>query len=343
LKKGFLLLAILLSFKALSADFMPAKLLENNNSPLGETSQSSRIEWWAYVSFIIDKNGIPTDIQFINISDKAKTKTYSREKVISYLNKLRYSPATYKDDSVLSRKNFLYNWDISFNGTQNDGISIGFRKKYNLIDNNIVSDRLDEAREQLIELETDNEKNMLEQSLAAWLKSVYFYKAGDWDSYGEEVEKAYFLRSYLPKKMAIKTIQNFTDYLIFKKRYSAANAIAHTFVNFPGVSNGKEAYQGFHELIMSDIEKHPQIASVYTLKENLSSLILLSKAEIKLNLKPNSIDTLQLRCLNGVRTIVPKEAVELIVGEDEIGCSLMVKGKADSKISIIEQGRLLIK
>lgn len=316
--------------------------MKNDNPTYSKTSQSTRIEWWAYVSFVIDQTGAPSDIEFINISGKAKIS--DRSKVVARIKRLKYSPAIYKGMPVLSNKKLLYKQDISFYGSTNDGISVGFKNNYNITDSLITSDKLKEAKEALVTLEDSYGKNLIEQSLTAWLKSVYYYKVSAWEEYGAEVEKAFLLKEFLPKKMKIKVINNVTNYRIFKKQYSSALASAAEFEKLQGISNGKEAFQAYYDRILANLVEQTKIVSTYVLKANdLSHYILLNKKDIKLTNNSDAIYKLQLRCLTGERTLKIKSEVSFSLSEDDKECALIVHGKEGGDFSILEKGNNILK
>jgi len=341
LKNGLLLLLIFMAGKSYASDFIPAMLIENGNPSHIETSQSTRTEWWAYVTFVIDKSGATSDVEFINISRKAKDS--ARDKVNQYIKRLQYSPAIQNGKPVQSSKNMFYVNDISFYGSANDGVSVGFKNNYNDADKLILAGKLTEAKQALTSLEEDYQKNLKEQALTAWLKSVYYYKASAWGEYGEEVEKAFLLKAYLPKKMVIKTINNLTEFRIFKQQYNLALESAAEFKTLEGISNGNEAYLAYHDRILANLAEHTDVESAHVMKEGVASYILLDKGDVTFTMNSGSVEKVQVRCLNRVRTLAIKAEMKFSIADDEKKCALLVKGKSGSELSLLEQGRIILK
>ena len=66
----FFTLSILANSYFVKAEsFIPAKLINNHNT-LNKTQSATRLEGWAYVSYVIDIDGKVSDIDIIDISDK---------------------------------------------------------------------------------------------------------------------------------------------------------------------------------------------------------------------------------------------------------------------------------
>lgn len=319
--------------------FIPAKLIENGNPSYNETSQTTRIEWWADVSFVVDQAGLPQDIEFINISAKA----INRAAVEAYIKKLVYIPATYNAKPVFSNKTFFFQYDISFYGSANDGVSTGFRKNYNVADKLVVSDKFEDASKALVILENKYAKNLSEQALTSWLKSVYFYKISAWKEYGDEVEKAFLLKKYLPKELMIKVVLNSIDIRVFKKQYSSALIAATELKQLKGISNPEEAYQIYHQQILADLEQHTKLEKTYILRKDLSHYILINRADVSLTVNTGTISHLELRCSKRQTILQVGNEVSFSLSEDGSKCALIVKGIEGTEFAIREQGNILVK
>jgi len=319
------------------ASFVPAKLTKNLN-PKGtqSTTNLSRVEGWTLMSYIIDDNGLPTHIEIINSSNNGK---YTNDS-INFLKNFRYSPAIYMGEKTLSAKTFFLKHDNSFIGSNNDGISVGFRLRYERAYKLISENKFDDALEVLDNLQDSNAKNLTEQALSAWIHSLYFFHQKNWLAYRDNVLEAYQLREYLPVKMAIKSTENLLQWQMFQKEYSDAVYTLSSMKNIKSAKMDDSSYNATLQPILDIFKNDASVEINTTLSEGKAWLHKLPRSNINLTTISGEVKLAELRCDNRWHSFDSPNNVNFKIPKNHLNCSILVKGKAGTKIKFIEHGEI---
>lgn len=324
---------------AFATDFVAPEFTENlNSSQPKETANLSRVEEWAYFSYIVNTKGEPESIEVI---DKSSYDKYLGS-AIDYVENLRYSPATFKGKAVPSALTFFFRYDKSFHGNNNDGISRGFTRYYNEADNLIANGKADKATESLEILKEDHSKNITEQALSAWLYSNYFFQKQAWPEYGAAVQTAHYINQSLPSEMRVKNAQNRMNWHVFKKELSDAQ---YALLDLKEVSKGglsdahyQEMRQQIAELITSTEINEIDV----TLSNDIAWQHRVPRSNISLDLQNGEITFAELRCENGHQVFASFPISDVDIPQDYQKCSFFVKGTPDTQFSFKEQGALRV-
>lgn len=132
------------------------------------------MEGWTRVSFIIDKDGTTKDIVVFDYSGKDR---YVK-KVTKYIRNLQYSPALVNNKPVASAQTLFVKHTYSEAGHSEGSVTPAFAKEYQATIDALSSPTADmlNIKKSIDNLVEDHTKNLNEHALAAWLKSIYYYK-----------------------------------------------------------------------------------------------------------------------------------------------------------------------
>jgi hypothetical protein len=332
--------AISLSLSATQAHasegFVAATLAENlNTTQVKEAENKNRTEGWVLMSYVIKTDGQPQGVEVVELSTKGNYAAQS----INYVKQLRFKPATFNGIPIESTTTFFLRHDMSFYGNNNDGISTGFRNRYNDADQLVRSKQFDKAKEALDTLDYANTKNLSEQALTAWLHSIYYARQGNWPAYGKHLLSAVRLRDELPTKMAVKSTQNLFDYLKFKKQFADAIEVLISMLSIENADLDDATFAVMLAPLLEVIEGDSVIQVKTTLKENQAWLHLIPRDTITLTYTDGQIDKAELRCDNAWQTLDAKSINELKIPQQYIGCRILLSGTPGTKVSLTEQGK----
>lgn len=330
----FLIFAVTNSF---ATDFIPPQLIENSN-PKGvqETYNGSRIEGWTLLNYVVDKKGFPKHIEIVNASSNDK---YTEDS-ITYLQNHRFSPATQNGEKTLSAHNFFMQHNKTVQHTPNEGLSVGFSLRYDRAKQFMFEKNFEETLSVLNQLRDSNAKNLAEQALSAWLHSIYYYHQKDWFAYRDNLLEAYKLRKYLPLDMAIKSTQNLMQWQSYQHAYSDA---VKTLASIEHIKDAKIDADSTKEALKSLVDSIDNNA-VNEIKTTLSKgkawLHTLPRSIISLSTVSGEIELAELRCKNAWHPFESIEVKSFTIPDSYINCSILVKGKAGTEITFVEQGEL---
>lgn len=317
--------------------FIRAKLIENQNSAKPrETAIASRLEDWAYMSYVVDKAGKVQDVVILASGNKrAKAKTS-----IEFVENFQYQNALYDGEAVNSRKRFLLR-HLKTIGAPNEGLTPGFYARYEKILNQLRAKQYETALETLKDLEVHNAKNLSEQALSAWLHSLYYYSVQNWPAYGDALETATLLREYLPTKQAIKSTQNLFEYQKFKKHYAEAAETLKSMAGIEGAELDEVTYFAMLKPLLVLMKQTATVSETAELTRQYPWARLLFRNRADIQVLKGALNKVQLRCDNGWQVLDPSETITVTVPKGWRGCELLIAGGQGSRFSIRQSGELL--
>lgn len=319
----------------MAGDFIAPKYVENLNSTQPEkTASMSRLEGWTLMSFFVDKEGVPTHIEVI---DGLANDRFLR-KAIRHLSNLRYSPAVYDGNPVLSADTFFFRTDTSFRWSANDGISGGFKTYYNEADNYLLDGDIEKARESLLKLKEDHAKNLTEQALSAWLQSKFYFKQQNWPAYGKAVMTAHNLNQFMPEEFRLKSIQNSLKWHMFKREFSDAIYVLRQLRDQSEGAFSESDYQSAHKEIVKHIKSNPTNTIDVSLVDEMAWQHRLPRSTIGLNVQSGEIKFAELRCENGHQSFNSFPIADFAIPDDYMKCRFFVKGSLGTQFAFTEQG-----
>jgi len=333
----YCILCIFFSTISSASNFQYAKLIENLNSDqTKETSSNSRKEEWVKLAYLVGLDGKTTDIHVIHSSG---SKPHIKS-AVKYIRNFRFSPATLNGRAVESSKTFLMVYDKSFFGSNNDGISVGFSKRYEEINRLLAKKKFKDVDEQLKILVETNTRNLTEQAISAWLHAIYYYQTSQWHEYGHQVVVANILRDYLPTKMAITTAQNLLTWQMYIHEYTGALNTLDSLRNIKNANISDETYQKMKTPILSTIKDNTEIERSKELKKNTIWVYPVTRSELAINVIGGSIEVAQLRCNNGVQSLSIAAQFKASVPAHYLQCDLLIKGELNSIIKVQESSTI---
>ncbi len=317
--------------------FKPAKFKENLNSKKAtEKSNLTRLEGWVWLSYIIGTDGIPKNLEVIDHSEKG----YSLKVSFQFIKNFRYYPAKINGKPVESGATYLLRHSVAFVGSNNDGITPGFRNRYNEARKLLGENKPVKAKAVLDELAQTNAKNLTEQSLSAWLHSMYFAHLKNWPAYGEAVQSAHHLRKYLPTKMAIENSQNLRDHQIFKKHYADAISTIYSMRHIKNAELDDETLQAMLKPINDLINAPTPIVLETTLEQDFVWMHGIVRDTLNVSFNEGEINLAELRCRNTHHILPAGEIKQFKVPAHYRGCALTLKGTPGTKVVVTEEGGL---
>ncbi|WDE05031.1 hypothetical protein SG34_027645 [Thalassomonas viridans] len=330
------LLYLTLSFSSIAADYTPAEIIEDRNPASTETANQSRLEGWILVTYLVDLDGKASHIEVI--AQSKQQDVYN--KVKRHLEHLHFSPATVAGKAVISSQRLFYYTDKTLFDNPNNGISQGFRKKYNRANQHIGNKEFAKAKEALDDLQEINTKNLKEQALSAWLYSQYYFSQSDWPAYAEQTKIAAYLKDYLPAKWAVTAIQNLMQWHVFKKEYTEAFAALAELKSIKGANVSEDVYQDMYQSLKKLLQEDTNIEIEHTLSDNTVWFHRMSRRKLSLTPLSGEIEAIELRCKNNRLILTLEEAKAVTLDNNDLACSLLVKGSEGSKVSLTESGDL---
>jgi len=330
-----LLLTLCSIHNANSTSYIPAKLVDNNNSKFVSSTSHSRKEYWSYSSYLIDTKGAPTDIILLNTAPFRK----SDRKTLGYISNLEYSPAREDNKAVHANQFFLYRESKGFFNDPNNSVSKKFEKKYHKINNQINSHKLDDVKSLLSEFYQNDVKNLAEQCLYAWLASDYFYKNKDIIEYSSHLETAYLLRGQVPTKLAYKISTSFFKFKLYYKEYAKALEILTSMRMIKGLKLDQSSYDDTYNNVLKMAQNSPEITHNKTISNLGNSNHQLSRGVINLQAQPGIMKA-ELRCRNGFYLFEKTTFENYKVPDNLKKCSLFLIGTPKATATLTEHGTL---
>jgi hypothetical protein len=333
----YCILCIIFSKISAASSFQEAKVIYNLNADkIKETSSNSRKEEWVKLAYLVGLDGKATDIH-VTHSSSSELHIKSAKK---YIGNLRFSPATFNGNAVESSKTFFMVYDKSFFGSNNDGISLGFSKRYEKINRLLAEKNFKDADEQLKKLVETNTRNLTEQAISAWLHAIYYYQTSQWHEYGHQVVVANILRDYLPTKMAITTTQNLLTWQMYIYEYKGALNTLDSLRNIKNTNISDETYQNMRAPIINAIKQNTDIAIRKEFKQSDTWLYPVTRSQLAIDVTEGSIKMAQLRCSNGVQRLSTASQFKISVPAHYAHCNLLIKSAFNSIVKVQESGAI---
>ncbi|WP_042145598.1 MULTISPECIES: energy transducer TonB [unclassified Pseudoalteromonas] len=314
--------------------FTPAKLIPKSHN-VKEVPHATRLEGWVYMSYIVDVDGKTKDIEILAYSTKGANLHHAYKRVES----LRYEAALYKGKPVESAKTYLLKHTISFYGSNNEGISTGYRYGFNRVDKYLQTKEFTKAKSELDQLNEDHSKNLTEQALTAWLYSNYYASQKDWSNYGEMVQIANHLREMLPTKMAIKNSQNLLSYYEFTQQYADAVNTVYKMKNIKNAEIKPDTIKAMILPLSKKLNSSVAIKIEANLKKDIAWQYSVGRKVLSVKVEQGKLDSAQFRCTNVVYNIEMDNLNSIVIPNDFHNCSFLLKGAEGSKIIITEKNQ----
>lgn len=317
-------------------DFTSPKLIESQN-PTGiqETYNGSRIEGWTLLNYVVDKKGLPKHIEVVNASSNNKYTKYA----IRFLKNYTFTPATQSGEKVFSAQYFFMKHNKAVLHKPNQGLSVGFTKRYDRAKKYIFEKNFDEALNVLNKLRDSNAKNLPEQALSAWLHSIYYYHQKNWFAYRDNLLEAYQLRKNLPLDMAIKASQNLLQWQTYQQAYSDAVFTLVSMENIEGVNIDIDSSKAMLKSLVDSIDNNTVNEINTTLSKNKAWVHSLPRSTISLSTVSGQVELAQLRCKNAFHSFESVEVIKFTIPDNYLHCSILIKGKAGTEVKFVEQGK----
>lgn len=330
---GFLLL---LSTVYAHADYTPPKMLEDANTSEAKSGPGyGRLEGWATLYFMVSKEG-GTEQVLIETSDPKYQSSAQ-----SYLNLIKYAPAKVGDKLAYGQSYTPVDFTTAYFGNPNNGISPPYAKMYDQVFPMLLKGEIENGEPLLQELLEDHTKNLTEQALSAWLKSIYYFHKKDWGNYGNNLKLAARLRYRLPPDLAYKSTDNLMKFQINKKHFADA---LQTFLTIDSIKGKELAETSIKEVIAAVwdlINKHPKVESEETLIANRIWTRKIHRRQIAFQMTEGKADRAALYCQNGFHEFAQATASEYSIPEAFGKCTLMLKSEQSATFSFSEQGELI--
>ncbi|WP_448550729.1 energy transducer TonB [Thalassotalea montiporae] len=330
----YILCLLFFSFACSSQVFIPAKLLDNANKKYREDSFASRVESYAYISFVINKEGKATDIVVLDKSDFRDISGVAKQ----WLKNLTYQPARISDKPINSEKRLLWRYDKALSSGSNDGISPRFAQSYEKT-KSLVKDNAVKAEHELINVKQAT-KNLTEQAFYAFISSFVYAQTKDWLSYGEHVFDAWMLKDFLDNHSAYMATKNLFDYALYKQDYRLALEVANSFKTLSGIEISAQVYQSYYDSVQQSIEQRKEITKRYSISQELPVYHAITRRKVQLETASDNVEA-QLRCKNHVENVSITEM--LLIPSTAIDCRLLVRATEDTELTIVESGAVHIK
>ena len=316
--------------------YVAAELSENlNSNKVKEVYNASRLEGWVFMNYVVGTDGLPKDIEVVDRSAKG----YNLKVAADYVKNYRFNPATFNGKPVESTKTLFFTHTISFYGTNNEGITLGFSNRYEKAEQFIRAKQLDKAKQALDEITESNSKNLTEQALNAWMHSYYYQQLRDWDNYGQAIQAAERLRQYLPTKMAISNSQNLLSYHGFKQQYGEAVYTAYGMRQIEHAELDDQTLETMLKPLLSKINGTEDIVVKANLRQDLAWTLKLVRNKFKVNVSQGKLIRAQLRCANRVQTLDLANINQWTMEPQDLRCTLLLKGEPGTTVEVTKQGQ----
>lgn len=316
-------------------DFVAATPIKNSNRSIPrERNRSDRLEGWAMLSYIIDTDGLVKEVVAVDVSSKGDYVTPS----LKHLRSLRFTPATRQGKPVVSTRTQFISHKVTLYGSNNEGISPSFSKRYNAVDKLLGQQQFAEAKAPLAELQDTNTYNLTEQALSAWLHSIYYASQNDWPAYGQSVKNATYLRAYMPTKMAIRTSQNLLEWHKFKNQPADAIRTLYRMTDIDNAEIDQQTHQAMLLPLLQQIDEQPEIKINTTLNQAGAWLHMMSRSVFSLDFNQGELQKVELRCDDHWQPLVAAKVDKFIIPQSDYSCSVLVTGRPGAEITFVEQG-----
>ncbi|MEO9944619.1 energy transducer TonB [Paraglaciecola sp.] len=317
-----------------TTQFIAAKIIDNDNQTEEAFTSRGGMEGWAKVSFIIDEDGNTRDIVVFDNSGKDRYTT----KTIRYIKNLKYAPARANDNPVSSAKNMFITHTYSEAGHSEASITPAFAREYQLIMDSFAnsSANMNDVNQLIDKLVDDHTKNLNEHALAAWLKSIYYYKIQDFLEYMRQSQITVDLYQYLPIAILAKSSVNLFESQLYYGYFSEAKQTLSRMGNTDGLNLSEQTQAEFLGLLKDKMASE----SDKVIKGKLTHLGAWSydhqipKFQIKLT--NGNIDSVELRCNRFQQKYTSNRQNTMEIPSQANGCILLIQGDVGTTFDVIE-------
>ena len=328
----FFTLSILANSYFVKAEsFIPAKLINNHNT-LNKTQSATRLEGWAYVSYVIDIDGKVSDIDIIDISDKE----YFTARTKKYFEKLEFSPATDGQGSIASGQTLLLRLTKEGIGIGRYAVTPGFYTRYEQASELLSQQRFAEVEKLLTDMSSDNAKNLQEQALLYWIQGRYYYAQKEWDNYGQSIERAGYLHTDLPPSLASKTLQNLYRWHLYKNQFFNAGQAIKAMTQLENVEISEQSMDFLQQPINESLSSDKEFKLQQTMLKGQSWVYQPLKLNFTISMNAEQIGEIALRCANRVNDLTLSDVVKVTLAPSDKNCVVLIKAKDAAVINITE-------
>jgi hypothetical protein len=317
-----------------SKEIKAAKIIKNANKVEDAFTSRGGMEGWTRVSFIIDKDGTTKDIVVFDYSGKDRYVT----KATKLVKNLQYSPALINDKPVTSAQILFVKHTYSEAGHSEGSVTPAFAKEYQAIIDALTSPsaNMPSIKISIDELVEDHTKNLNEHALAAWLKSIYYYKNEDFLEYMRQSQITVDLYEYLPIAILAKSTVNLFQSQLYYGNFNGASETLARMGSVDGLNLSQQTHQQFADALKAS--KATESSNVT--KGQLSSLGAWSQAyefsTFKVDVSQGSVDSVELRCNDYQQKYVEGWENQIDFPAQTSDCILLIRGDAGSTFDILE-------
>ncbi|WOI38035.1 energy transducer TonB [Alteromonas sp. CI.11.F.A3] len=311
-----------------------AKLIKNANTVEDAFTSRGGMEGWTRVSFIIDTDGTTKDIVVFDYSGKDRYVKKSTKLV----QNLQYSPASINEKPVTSAQILFVKHTYSEAGHSEGSVTPAFAKEYQAIIDALTSPsaNMSSIKVSIDELVEDHTKNLNEHALAAWLKSIYYYKNEDFLEYMRQSQITVDLYEYLPVAILAKSTVNLFQSQLYYGNFNGASETLARMGSVDGLNLSQQTHQQFADALKAS--KATESSNVT--KGQLSSLGAWSQAyefsTFKVDVSQGSVDSVELRCNDYQQKYVEGWENQIDFPAQASNCILLIRGDAGATFDILE-------
>jgi len=317
-----------------SKEVKAAKLIKNANKVEDVFTSRGGMEGWTRVSFIVDKDGTTKDIVVFDYSGKDR---YIK-KATKLVKNLQYSPALIGNEPVTSAHILFVKHTYSEAGHSEGSVTPAFAKEYQTIIDALTSPsaNMPSIKASIDDLVEDHTKNLNEHALAAWLKSIYYYKNEDFLEYMRQSQITVDLYEHLPIAILAKSTVNLFQSQLYYGNFNGASETLARMGSIDGLNLSQQTYQQFADALKAS----KATESTNVTKGQLSSLGAWSQvydfSSFKIDVSEGSVDSVELRCNDYQQKYVEGWENQIEFPAQTSDCTLLIKGDAGSTFDILE-------
>lgn len=317
-----------------SKEVKAAKIIKNVNKVEETFTSRGGMEGWTRVSFIIDKDGTTKDIVVFDYSGKDR---YVK-KVTKYIRNLQYSPALVNNMPVASAQTLFVKHTYSEAGHSEGSVTPAFAKEYQATIDALSSPTADmlNIKKSIDNLVEDHTKNLNEHALAAWLKSIYYYKNENFLEYMRQSQITVDLYEHLPIAILAKSTVNLFQSQLYFGNFNGAAETLSRMGSVNGLNLSEETYQQFADALKTA----KATGSANVTKGQLSYLGAWSQtydpSTFKVEVSQGNVDSVELRCNDYQQKYVEGWESKIEFPAQTSDCILLIRGDAGSTFDILE-------
>lgn len=311
---------------------IPPIVIQNDNKTREVFASRGGMEGWAKVSFLVGVDGKPKDIVAFDYSGKER---YIRS-TVRYVNNLTYSPALVDGVPTISANSLFVPNKFSALGYSEDSVTPAFSEEYQQVMTILANPNPDlpAARSLIDELIDDHTKNLNEQAMAAWLESVYYYKAQDFLEYMRQTAITVELNAYTPAIILARSTVNLFDAQLHYGYYYEALATLEKMKYIDGLDLSEEVMEQF----LAQAEKKLDSDEALIVSAKLSPLggwiYQNTLHKFKLTNVNGKIESVQMRCTGYNQTYLNDLQAPIEVPIDAQRCFTLVQGKKGTRFEL---------